>query len=317
MGDDPGRHHGPGQISEIRYGKANVSFYRTYARPLHGVTPIPESAFVGRPNTLFAYDVEIQVLDQTLAPAYTEGDNSKVVATDTMKNFVHQIAIEFDGATLEEYLLFLGRRFFETWDHVHSLRLLGRELPYPAATVPTDGGFGPSGTLFSHERGDYGSATLDVVRDGDGARIVDHRAGREGLRLIKVTGSAFADFVRDQYTTLPSVRDRPLYIYLDAFWRYADAADAVSPDHVRYVAAEQVRDLLVTVFHEFVSMSIQHLMHEMGQRLLARFPQLTEVEFEGQNRLWDTVLVSDADEKIKSYCDPRPPYGSLQLRLTR
>jgi urate oxidase len=116
---------------------------------------------------------------------------------------------------------------------------------------------------------------------------------------------------------LPSVTDRPLYIYLDVAWRYVDVADAVSPDHARYVAAEQVRDLVGTVFHEFVSMSIQHLMHEMGQRLLARFPQLAEVIFDGQNRLWDTVVVSDSDKTIKSYCDPRPPYGSLHLTLTR
>jgi urate oxidase / 2-oxo-4-hydroxy-4-carboxy-5-ureidoimidazoline decarboxylase len=317
MSNGPAPSERPGTISDIKYGKANVSFYRTYARPLAGLTPIPESSFVGRPNTLFAYDAEVQVLDQTLAPAYTEGDNSQVVATDTMKNFIHQVAVEFEGVTLEEYLFFLGRRFFQTWSHVHTLRLAGRELPYPAAIVPTDGGFGPSSVLFGQQPGDFGSASLDVIRDGDDARIVDHRGGREQLHLIKITGSAFADFVRDQYTTLPSVKDRPLYVYLDVFWRYADAADAVSPDHSRYVAAEQVRDLVATVFHEFVSKSIQHLMHEIGQRLLARFPQLVEVAFDGQNRLWDTAAVSQADEKIRSYCDPRPPYGSLHLTLTR
>jgi len=307
----------PGTIASISYGKANVSFYRTYAKPLHGLMPIPESTFVGRPNILFANDIEVVVLDQTLAPAYTEGDNSLVVATDTMKNFIHQVASELEGATLEEYLLLLGRRFFQTWSHVHTLRLSGRELPFPAMTVPGDGGSGPSNVLFSANRDDYGSATLDVVRDGDDARIVDHRCGREQLRLIKVTGSSFADFVRDQYTTLAAVRDRPLYIYLDVFWRYGDVADAVATDHARYVASEQVRDLVATVFHEFVSMSIQHLMHEMGQRLLARFPQIVEVAFDGQNRLWDTVVVSPADEKIKSYSDPRPPYGSLHLTLRR
>jgi urate oxidase len=257
------------------------------------------------------------VLDQSLAPAYTEGDNSMVVATDTMKNFIHQVAIEFTGATLEEYLLLLGRRFFQTWDHVHSLRLSGKELPYPAVTVPTGDSFGPSSVLFSQQPGDFGTATLDVVRDGDNARIVDHRCGRQSLHLIKVTGSAFADFVRDQYTTLPSVKDRPLYVFLDVSWRYADVQDAVSSDHARYVAAEQVRDVVATVFHEFVSMSIQHLMHEIGQRLLARFPQLSEVSFDGQNRLWDTVVVSQENDKIKSYCDPRPPYGSLHLTLRR
>ncbi|MCC7370708.1 MAG: urate oxidase [Chloroflexi bacterium] len=319
MSDASGSTELPGSIAFIKYGKANVSFYRTYARPLTGLTPIPESAFVGRSNTLFAYDAEVQVLDQSLAPAYTVGDNSMVVATDTMKNFIHQVAVEFDGSTLEEYLLFLGRRFFETWDHVTSLRLLGRELPFPAAIVAQEGGFGPSGALFGEQRADYGSAMLEVVRDGASTtpRIVAHQGGREGLHLIKVTGSAFADFVRDQYTTLPSVKDRPLYIYLDAFWKYADAADAVSSDHSRYVAAEQVRDLLATVFHEFVSMSIQHLMHEMGQRMLARFPRLSEVWFDGQNRLWDTVVVSQENDKIKSYCDPHPPYGSLHLTLKR
>jgi urate oxidase len=317
MSNDPNASQRLGTIANIAYGKANVSFYRTYARPLTGLTPIPESSFTGRPNVLFAYDAEVEVLDQTLAPAYTEGDNSLVIATDTMKNFIHQVAIELEGATLEEYLLLLARRFFQTWSHVHTLRVSGRELPYPAAVVPAEGGFGPSSVLFSQQRGDYGSASLDVVRDGDGARIVGHRCGREQLHLIKVTGSSFADFVRDQYTTLPSVKDRPLYIFLDVFWRYADVQDAVSPDHARYVAAEQVRDLVATVFHEFVSMSIQHLMYEMGQRLLARFPRLSEVAFDGQNRLWDTVVVSKDDERIKSYCDPRPPYGSLHLTLRR
>lgn len=316
-GNNPGASDLPGTIAHISYGKANVSFYRTYAQPLSGLTPIPESAFVGRPNILFAYDAEVEVLDQTLAPAYTDGDNSRVIATDTMKNFIHEVAVEFQGATLEEYLLFLAQRFFQTWDHVHSLRVSGKELPYPAAVVPTDGGFGPSSTLFVQFRNDYASASLDVVRDGDGARITAHRCGRQALHLIKVTGSAFADFVRDQYTTLPSVKDRPLYIYLDVFWQYANVQDAVAADHARYVAAEQIRDLVATVFHEFVSMSIQHLMHEMGQRLLARFPQLAEVSFDGQNRLWDTVVVSQENDKIKSYCDPRPPYGSLHLTLRR
>src|SRR3954469_22099994 len=153
MSDDPAQTALPGVIANVEYGKANVSFYRTYARPLDGLTPIPESSFVGRPNILFANDVEVLVLDQTLAPAYTVGDNSLVVATDTMKNFVHQVAIEFEGSTLEEYLLFLARRFFQTWSHVNTLRVSGRELPYPPAAVPTEDGFGASSTLFFHGRG--------------------------------------------------------------------------------------------------------------------------------------------------------------------
>ncbi len=310
-----------GTVVGIRYGKAAVSTYRTYAKPLTGVAPVPESSFVGRENILLAADIEVQVLDDNFRPAYTEGDNSNVVATDTMKNFIHRTSLEYDGATLEGWLFFLGRRFFETWEQLGTLRLVGRELPFVPARVPTDGGhaagFEDSRVLFSQGRDDHAVAMLELVRDGDGARVVDHRSGRDGFRLIKVTGSAFKSFVRDAYTTLPEVTDRPLFIYLDVIWQYADVADALADDHARYVPSEQVRDLVQTVFHEFVSMSIQHLMHEIGQRLLARFPRLARVSFEAQNRLWDTAAVSEADPQRKVYTDPRPPYGSIGLTLVR
>ena len=317
MGEDRAHIQPAGTVGDIRYGKADVSLYRTHARPLAGLTPIPESAFGGRENVLFACAVDVEVFGDNFLPAYTEGDNSAVVATDTMKNFVHRKALEYDGATLEGLLHFLGREFLATYPQMQSLRLSGRELPFVPTTVPRSGSFGPSDVLFARERDDYSVAALELRRDGSGLAIADHRCGRHGLQLIKVTGSAFARFVRDDYTTLPDVIDRPLFIYLDVDWAYADPADAVGGDPTRYIAAEQVRDLVQVVFHEFVSMSIQHLVHEIGQRLLARFPRLARVSFEAQNRLWDTAAVSEADPKRKVYTDPRPPYGSIGLTLVR
>ena len=111
--------------------------------------------------------------------------------------------------------------------------------------------------------------------------------------------------------------DRPLFIHLDVYWRYAEADAMTSPDLSRYVPVEQVRDLVGAVFDSFVSMSIQHLVHEMGTRLLERFSQIEEVSFEAQNRLWDTAFESQADEKMKVYTDPRPPYGMIRLTLKR
>ena len=49
-------------------------------------------------------------------PAYTEGDNSAVVATDSMKNFILAKGLEYEGATLEGFLAELGRGFLETYD---------------------------------------------------------------------------------------------------------------------------------------------------------------------------------------------------------
>jgi urate oxidase len=300
---------------EIHYGKADVKVYRTHGSPLTGVTPIPESPFAGRDNTLMAAELEVAVRGTVFMDAYTEGDNRLVVATDTMKNFMHSASLASGAATLEGWLHHVGGEFLRTYPHMERLTMIGRELPFPAALVPADDGdgFTTSDRLFSRDRNDRSSARLDLERAGDGVRVTDHACGRIDLQLIKITGSAFADFARDEHTTLPERRDRPLYIWVDIGWRYADVADALGDNPARYVAGEQVADLAASVFHQFVSLSIQHLVHEIGNRMLERWPQLAEVSFEAQNRLWDVVGESEDDPQLKTYADPRPPFGRIGL----
>jgi urate oxidase len=304
---------------EIQYGKADVKVYRTYGTPLRGITPIPESPFAGRENMLMAAEIEVVVRGETFLEAYTEGDNRRVVATDTMKNFIHAASLECAAATLEGWLHHIGAAFLETYPHMERLTMRGRELAFPSAVVPADDGdgFAASGVLFARDRNDRCTAWLDLERTDAGVTVTGHGSGREGLQMIKVTGSAFADFARDEHTTLPERRDRPLYTWTDIGWRYTDAADALGSDPSRYVAGEQVADLAAAVFHEFVSLSIQHLVHEIGLRMLERWPQLDEVSFEAQNRLWDTVVESESDPRVKSYCDPRPPFGRIGLVMRR
>jgi urate oxidase len=303
---------------EIRYGKAAVRVYRTHAEPLTGITPIPESPFNGRDNTLAAAEIEVAVHGTEFLEAYTVGDNRKVVATDTMKNFIHAVSLRARARSLEEWLLEVGTAFLDTYPHMERLTMLGRDLPFPAVLVPGDDGFGLSDRLFSRDRCDHSTARLELARGSSGAvTITDHASGRAGLQLIKVTGSAFADFARDEHTTLPERRDRPLYIWCDIGWRYTDASHAVLGDPGRYVASEQVADLANAVFHDFVSLSIQHLVNEIGTRMLDRWPQIAEASFDAQNRLWDVGAESADDPRIKTYADPRPPFGHIGLVLRR
>jgi urate oxidase / 2-oxo-4-hydroxy-4-carboxy-5-ureidoimidazoline decarboxylase len=305
--------------AEIYYGKADVATYRTYAKPLTGVKEIPESSFSGRPNTLLAAEIDVQVLGTAFMSAYTEGDNRLVVATDTMKNFIHRESLAFDGSTLEEWLLFVGRRFLETYPHMERLRVRGVEIPFEPALVPADDGEGyqASDVVFARQHNDRSTARLDISRSADGVEAADLVSGRQGLQLIKLTGSAFADFARDEYTTLPERRDRPLYVHLDLSWRYDSPLTCLSPDRTGYVCGEQVADLVAAVFDRFVSLSIQHLVNEIGHAMLERWPQLAEVSFEAQNRLWDLAYTSEEDDSLNVYCDPRPPYGRIGLVLRR
>ncbi|SRR6266567_2182238 len=303
----------------ISYGKLQIPVYRVYARPLAGIPQIPESQFTRRENTLFALEIDVEVFGNNFLPAYTQGDNRNVVATDSMKNFVLRQALDFEGATQEEFLGMLGRRFLQTYAQMESIRLTARELPFNTVPVPhqNESTFHPSAVLFSRSHGDFALATLDFTRENDLPTVTDHQCGRVGLELLKVSGSAFTRFLHDEYTTLPERVDRPLFIHLDVYWKYRDSADLLASDHTHYVPAEQVRDVIQVVFHEFVSESIQHLVHEMGQRLLTRFPQLAEVSFTAQNRTRDQIAVSESDEKIKVYSDPFSAYGIIKLTINR
>jgi urate oxidase / 2-oxo-4-hydroxy-4-carboxy-5-ureidoimidazoline decarboxylase len=269
----------------IRYGKHNVSFYRTH--PSRG---------------LLAGRVNIDVFGDNFLPAYTEGDNREVVATDTMKNFVYAMALEYPGASHEGFAAFLGRRLLASYPQMQSLRLFVEEIPFAKH----------SPKLLSPLDDDYGTVELEIGRD----RLRTVRCGRRNLRMVKLTGSAFKDFARDAYTTLPERSDRPLFIHLDVHWRYLRMEDAISDGPAR-IPSEAVRDALIATFDDFVSMSIQHLVHEMGTRLLARFAALGEVSFEAQNRLWDTSKLSEADPTTKVFSDPKPAHGVIGLTLNR
>jgi urate oxidase len=270
-------------MSAITYGKAAVPVYRV------------------RDNQLMAVEVDVEVFGENFLPAYTKGDNSAVVATDSMKNFILRHGLSYDGATLEGFLAELGRGFVETYDDMTALHLSGRELRFDRL----------QGVLYSRSHDDHGVAELRVQRDEAGAPVlVGLRSGRVDLELMKLTGSAFTRFVRDEYTTLPERGDRPLYIHLDVHWRYGQADDAVGIDPPRYVASEQVRDAVAGVFSDLVSESIQHLVWEMSERLLAQFPQLSEVSFSAQNRTREPV--GDL-AGTTVYSDPFPAFGTITL----
>jgi len=301
------------------YGKGDVWVYRSYAKPLTQITLIPESGFTGRDNILFGMNVKIAVSGEKLFSSFSEGDNSVVVATDSMKNFILRKAGAYEGATAEGFLEFAGRQFLETYPHLTGVKMSADQVPFEVLPVPAPGAeqLQASELVFRYSRNEQPTALVELVRTAEGIEIVQHGGGVAGLKLIKVKGSSFAGFIRDAYTTLPETSDRPLFIFLDIAWSYEQAEDALDADRERYVAAEQIRDIAHTVFHEQHSPSIQNLIYRIGQRALTRFPQLKEIRFESNNRTWETVLEQAESGEGKVFTEPRPPYGFQGFSMTK
>ncbi|MEA2312123.1 MAG: urate oxidase / 2-oxo-4-hydroxy-4-carboxy-5-ureidoimidazoline decarboxylase [Solirubrobacteraceae bacterium] len=264
----------------ITYGKLRVPLQRVIAQPS------------GR-HDLLAGEVSVEVLGENFAAAYTEGDNSAVVATDTMKNFILRESLACEGDTPEALAEHLARAFLAAYPVMEAVRVGVRERRFDRL----------SDKLFAGEpEGDHGVATIELHGD----EVTERRSGRHGMWLLKVTGSSFTRFARDDYTTLPERIDRPLYIRMDADWRY----DGTPPP------SAEVRAELAATFDDFVSESIQHLVHEMGTRALARWPQLTEIRFEAENHTRDPA--GDAQDGARRlYTDPFPAQGLITLTLQR
>jgi urate oxidase / 2-oxo-4-hydroxy-4-carboxy-5-ureidoimidazoline decarboxylase len=271
------------------YGKGDVIAYR-----LNRDRRAPQSK-----SPVFGASVLMLLYGEAFWPTYTTGDNAALIATDSMKNFIQRETLKFQGHDLEGYCRFLGEKFLKKYPQVEGLQLSADEIPYE--------GIDAAGVAFAPSGPDRARAQLEIGRKG----VVGLKSGIRGFRLLRLGGSAFQGFVRDEYTTLPDLTNRPLHIWLDLDWTYT-SPDAGFSDGA--VTAE-TRLVVHDVFSSFESGSIQQLIYQMGTKLLAAVPSMAEVQLEANNRTWDTI--AEQGDTLGVYTDPRPPYGCLGLTLSR
>ena len=272
-------------VKKSYYGKGDIIVYRLNR---DGAQPAGE-------NPVFGANVKILIYGDAFWPTYTTGDNTGLIATDSMKNFVQRETMNFAGYDLESYCRFLAEKFLETYPQVSGAQLSAVEIPYDGALA-----FAPSGP-------EKAAASIEITREG----VAEIRSGFEGFRLLRLKGSAFHGFVRDQYTTLPDIKDRPLHMWLDLDWTYVSVDSAFSAGAV----TKQVRRIVREVFEGFESGSIQQIIYQIGEKMLADVPAIAEIHLEANNRTWDTI--SEMGLSLGVYTDARPPYGILGLTLKR
>ena len=275
------------------YGKGDVIAYRLNR---DGRTPAGESP-------VFGANVLMLIYGDAFWPTYETGDNTGLIATDSMKNFIQRETMNFAEYDLPAYVRFLGTRFLETYAQVEGVQLTVTEIPY-RAIAGGDAAFSPGGP-------ERATARMEIRRSSGALETVEVRSGIDGFRLLRLGGSAFHGFVRDQYTTLPDIQNRPLHMGLGLDWVYADLSAAFDGG----ATTKKVRAMVHETFHGFESGSIQQIIYQLGTKMLAEIPQIAEVNLEANNRTWDTV--AEQGQTLGVYTDARPPIGVLGLTLRR
>ena len=276
------------ELAANRYGKAAIRIVR-----------------VGRdttPHTLRDLTVAV-ALEGDFAAAHTDGDNSLVVATDTMKNTAYAFAAEHLAGAVETYAAALSHHLLEP-DQVERATVNVREH----AWHPIDVAGRPAPDAFV--RGGEGTrvATVSVSRD---AEVVE--AGIEDLVVMKTTRSGFSGFPRDRYTTLLETDDRLMATKITAIWRYG------APEIDFDATWRDVRATLLEVFADHDSPSVQTSIWIMARAMLERHEELEEVRMVLPNLHHWTVDLSPFgmtnDKQV--YVATAEPHGLIEATVRR
>jgi urate oxidase len=241
-------------LRDAGYGKSEVRLVKVSRRP-------------GGHDLL---DVTVDVgLEGDFAAAYTEGDNTGLLATDTMRNTVYALAKQHPIDDIESFGQRLVEHFLVAGPGVTRARVHIVEHPWDRLEV--------GGRSHEHgfQRGSGGNRVAAVVGEGGEPRI---EAGIDDLLVLKSTGSGWEGFLRDRYTSLAETSDRILATIITARWTYRGR-------DIDYSAAwHGVRETILESFGDHYSPSVQFTLHHMGKAVLSARPEVERISFSLPNK---------------------------------
>ncbi|BBN20055.1 urate oxidase [Marchantia polymorpha subsp. ruderalis] len=280
---------------EHQHGKARVRVARVWHE--------------GSSHVMVEWSVSVSLRSKTLA-AYTEGDNSAIVATDTIKNTVYVLAKRCSETTsMEEFGTQLAELFLNTYSQVTGVRVNLTQRPWERVSLdntPHEHGF----KLGSENR------TAQVLATKDGNHKVT--AGISDLSLLKTTKSGFEGFVRDKNTLLPETRERMMASSIRSVWSYSKTPLDYNETHAK------VKNILLSTFFGpsrggVYSPSVQNTLYLMAKEVLLRVPEIESVYLNMPNIHFLPVNMPSIGIQFKDdvYLPTDEPHGSIEATLQR
>jgi urate oxidase len=240
--------------------------------------------------------------------AYLRGDQASVLPTDSQKNTAYAFALEHGVPDIETYALTLARHFANDIEPVRAARVEVDEYAWEQVQV--------AGVDHPHAFARTGHEVRTTTATVAGRGLQQRAWLLSGLRdlvLLKSTGSEFAGFLHDPYTTLAETHDRVLATSLTARWRHVGTAgdwDAVNGS---------IRQVLIEQFATLHSRALQQSLWEMGKAVLAGHDDIAEIRLSAPNKhhfLVDLTPFGLDNRGEVFHADDRP-YGLIQCAVQR
>jgi urate oxidase len=278
------------ELAENRYGKSRVRLMK--------VTRTPDG------NDLREWTVQV-LLTGDFAEAHYDGDNSKILPTDTMKNTVYAVSRNSPATSMEEFAK-------ELIDF-----LLSRNPQVVTATVTieattwkrliVDGK--PHPTNFMRGSGEM--QTTAVTRAQSGSFGI--HSGFKNLVVMKTADSGFEGYIQDEFTTLKPTNDRLFCTAVTAEWQYS--SDALNFDAVRTA----LREAMLKTFAEHKSESVQQTLYAMGRSALEGVAEVDQIDIIMPNKHCLLVDLSrfGQDNPNQIFVPTDEPAGHIEARVRR
>jgi urate oxidase len=281
------------QLATHQYGKAETRVVRIYRDAAqHQIRDLNVST----------------CLRGDFADAYLSGDQANVLPTDSQKNTAYAFALEQGVTDIESYALALARHFADEIEPVQGARVDVDQYQWERVQVAGDD------HPHAFVRAGQEVRTTSVTVEGRGR---EQRAwvvsGLADLVLLKSTGSEFAGFLQDRYTTLAETHDRVLATSLIARWRH------MRPEGNWDALHASIRQVLISQFATVHSLALQQSLWEMGKAVLADHDGIAEIRLSAPNKhhfLVDLSPFGLANRGEVFHADDRP-YGLIQCAVQR
>jgi urate oxidase len=277
------------KLTGFHYGKARVRVMKILRDgPIHTLKDLDVAAY----------------LKGDFASSYTSGDNSKVVATDTIKNTINVFAKQHLGQEIERFGLILGEHFVTRYPQVAESEIRISERRWERLTV--DGRPHP----HSFAAGGEGRMFTEVICSAEAKTI---RSGIRGLVILKSTGSGFENYPKDEFTTLPETADRILATSFSATWTFTD-----QPDHYAR-ANDAILSAMLKEFANNYSPSAQTTLFQMGEAALAICPEISKLDLAMPNKhcLLINLEPFGLENKNEVFVPTDEPHGDIRATVAR
>lgn len=235
------------KLHSHRYGKAKVRVLKVFRSD----------------STCSLKELEVFILlEGAFEGSYTKGDNSAIVATDTMKNTINVLAHQQLGQSIEPFAISIAEHFLNKYSQVNSVTVEVAERVWQRMDL----GGQPAPSSFTS--GGKATPFTSVVGTANGMEVT---SGIRDLIILKTSGSAFEGYLKDEFTTLPETNDRLLATSMIGSWVYRFAP----PDY--NVVNSQIIKKMLEVFATHFSPSVQATLYEMAAEALASCPEINRV----------------------------------------